>query len=330
MISLVSFLLLSIGFAYINGSSDLFIVFKDSYYQWITVRLNETQQNTSILKNISDGLQILFINIKPAYQFGVLRIFYYPLLDHIVGFTFIVGLIISIIRRNVSDKLLILWTIIAFLITSVINVPQDRYFLLLFPTPYIYCAAILISIFNYGFLSKIKALRIYSFILLLFLIIFYGYFIGYHRYFISYADNNANMVHGLGDEEVSKFLLNNFDPKNTLLVTSIQLPGVELDTNFKFKNQILWSEFYKEVKKSKTNINQIINPNINNLILILSLNPNYKYYYNYDDFAKVMYSQAKSIFGNELDSNLSKKVLGNKAETIYEIYSIKVEDILKI
>jgi len=456
ILAITTFLMLSVGFAYLNKSRDLFIVLKESYYQWISVRFNETQLNTTIPKNIFAGFQMLLGKMTPGYQFGVLRIFNYPMIDYLTGFTFLIGFAVSIIRRNKTDKLLILWIVFSFLLTSVINIPQERYLYILLPATYIFAAAVITPFFKAGMRSRLRIVRLYSPIIFIIFLALYAYFIGYRQYFVSYANNNANMVHGLGDSEVADYLTKNVDPKKSLIITSISLPGVELSTNFQFKQSTTWSEFIKNVSKeslpispngisiseypansiktvndgvidsywygrtpatlqmnTKTpikissiitffsttrpgrassvysieyldnrtnqwiqlkkendnkgvqgsslreinvNTNELrfnftktivsdslqtveeimllpssakknfIPQNISEVVLVLALNPNFKYYGNYDDYARLMRRQAEILFGN-LDSKLRKTILGNNGETIFEIYTIKVEDI---
>jgi len=250
LIALISFLLLSCGFAFLNGSSDPLIVLKESYYQWIAVRLNEVRQNTTISKNILSGLQMLFGKITPEYHFGVLRIFNYPLIDHFTGLTFIIGFIILILRRSRVDKLLILWIVFVFSITSVINIPQERYLFVLLPVFYIVSASIIVPFFKTGLISKLPSLRLSTLFLLLVFLFLYAYNTEYKQYFVSYANNNANMTHGLGDGDVAEYLVNNLDPNTSLVVTSMMLPGVELNTNYQFKQTILWSEFISNVAET--------------------------------------------------------------------------------
>lgn len=248
-IAVIILLLLSLGFAYINGSPDPFIVLKEGYYQWVVVRLAETRQDTAVIKNIVSGLKMLFMKTPPAYQFGVLRIFNYPLLDPVIGITFLIGLVISIIRRNPTDKLLILWIFFAFSLSSVINIPQERYLFVLLPAPYILSAAVISPLSKAGLNSKSKPTRISGAILILIFLVAYAYGIGYQQYFVAYAKNNANMTHGLGDGDVAEYLSGNFDPKTTLVVTSTPLPGVESITNSQFKQSIVWSKFLAKIDK---------------------------------------------------------------------------------
>lgn len=455
-IALICYLLLSVGFAYINGSADPFIVPKESYYQWITVRLNETRQNTTISKNILGGLQMLFKKIAPSYHFGVFRIFNYPLFDFLIGFTFLVGLAVSIWRRNLADKLLVLWTVTVFSLTSIINVPQERYMFALLPVPYILSAAVLIPFFKAGLTGKPHLLRVFTLGSLVVFIAAYIYLTGYRQYFVSYASNNANMIHGLGDGDVAMYLKNNFNSQNSMVITSMQLPGVELNPNYQFERPVIWSKFMGEVagasqtfspfdpkvpaypdhtiqtvndgkietfwygrtpssfqlltgniknissivvffstnqpgressgysidaqggysdqwitlKKeeneagvsgfSVSNLNlhtdrlrlnfaktvvgdslqkveeimlfsksaksKLIPANITDIVLVLALNPNFKYYGNYDDLAKIMYNQANVLFGG-IDQRLKKTILGQNGEVIYKIYSLKAADV---
>lgn len=456
IISVLTLLILSIGFAYINGSPDPFIVLKESYYQWVVVRLAETRQETSVAKNIIGGLRMLFLNSPPAYQFGVLRIFNYPLLNPVTGATFLIGLVISIIRRNPTDKLLILWVFFVFSLSSIINVPQERYLFVLLPAPLILSALVIVPVFKTGIKNKYSLLKLLTAISLPVFLAAFAYFTGYRQYFVTYANNNANMTHGLGDGDVAEYLSDNFDPKTTLVISSMSLPGVESIANFQFKQSIIWSEFLKKIEKESvsfspyetnspiypehpienikdknvatfwygktpaifylttkdsqtissiiafystiefarssssysieslgTNQNQwnslikeenvggmsgasvrginlrtnrlrftlsktivgdalqkveevmiFSNPDkqlfipmgVTDVVLVLALNPNFEYYGNYNNLAKMMYRQADAVFGG-IDSKLTKTVLGNNGEVIYKIYSLKTADI---
>jgi 4-amino-4-deoxy-L-arabinose transferase-like glycosyltransferase len=450
------FMLLAVGFAYINGSSDLLIVLRESYYQWVAVRLNETRANTTISDNILGGLKMLFLGSVPGYQFGILKIFGHSVLDPITKLTFIAGLLMSIVRRNLADKLLVLWVVFGFLITSVINIPQERYLFVLLPAPYILSASFIYFFFKVGLENRFRLLRVSTVILISGLLLAFAYGITYQQYFVSYANNNANMIHGLGDGDVADYLVENHDPKSTLVITSMLLPGVESITRYQYKNSIIWSEFLSKVgqlasdfsakdpnpplypdhtvvnvndnkvdtfwygitpstiylsakatqnvtsivtffstvnvgrgslgysieslgtnsgqwdtttkKEDKNGINSSSSMNlklptnqirlnllgtvagdalqkveevmifsnpekslyipagVTDVVLILALNPNFKFYGNYDDLAKMMYRQADALFGG-IDSKLKKTILGNNSEEIYRIYSLKVSDI---
>ncbi len=456
LITVITFISLSAGFAYINGSADLFIVLKESYYQWIAVRLNETRVNTTIVENVLGGLKMLFVESTPGYQFGTLKIFNYSILDPVIRLTFLAGLIMAVVRRNMADKLIILWVVFTFLMTSVINIPQERYLLVLLPVPYILSASVIYSLFREIQKSKFALLRSSIPILVSILLLAYAYGVTYQQYFVAYAQNNANMVHGLGDGEVAEYLTKNFEPKTTLVITSTLLPGVESLTNYEYKQSIIWSGFLSKVGQTTVNFsasdinpplypdhtvdnvvdrkidtfwygktpsviylsaktpqvissittlfstvaigrgslgytiesegrafgrwetvikkedkngingssetklnlrtsqlkltlsgtvagdslqkleeimifsspdkNLFIPTGVTDVVLVLALNPNFKFYGNYDDLAKIMYRQADALFG-EIDSKLQKTVLGNNGEVIFKIYSLKVEDI---
>lgn len=455
-IAIVSFVLLSMGFAYINGSTDLFIVPKENYYQWVVVRINETTLGTTISANIKNGFKILFDKSIASYQFGVLKIFNYPLFHSVVSATLIIGLVVSVIRRRIADKLLVLWAFLGFVIISVVNVPQERYFFVLLPVAYIISAEIIFYMFNIFLKRKSLFLRSSAIILLAVFLAAYTYNTTYQQYFVAYAKNNANLTHGLGDGDVSDYLIKNFDPKTSLIIASMDLPGVESMTNYRFERWVKWSEFLDEIQKLTLNFSsttaakslypdhpiasindrridtfwygktpseiylssktpqaissiiafystfqpgrastgyvieflgespdhwdtiakeenkqgmdgsyvsglniktnqlkltlsgtiagdalqkleeimlfshpdktQFIPRDVTDVVLVLALNPNFKYYGNYDDLAKIMYRQANVFFGG-IDSKLRKTIFGSNGEVVYQIYSLKVKNI---
>lgn len=253
IVSVITFLLLSLGFAYLNGSADLLIVLKESYYQWIVVRLNETRVHTTFINNITSSLNMLFIKSIPGYQFGILKIFNYPILDPITKITFLAGLLISLVRRNLADKILVLWVAFAFLITSVINIPQERYLFVLLPALYVLSASAIYPMLKVAQYSKFPLFRPALPVLIFFFVIAFAYGVTYQQYFVAYAKNNANMIHGLGDGDVADYLRKNFDPKKTMVITSMSLVGVESDTDYQYKQSTTWSEFLVMLNKIALN-----------------------------------------------------------------------------
>jgi len=57
------------------------------------------------------------------------------------------------------------------------------------------------------------------------------------------------MIHGLGDGDVGRYLVDKVNPDTSMILSSIKLPGVELSTKFKYKNSLSWGEFINNIMK---------------------------------------------------------------------------------
>lgn len=305
-IGLITLVTLSALFSILNNESDILLAFKESTHHFLFTRYRETHANTNIFKNILSGIKILFLGYGRSYQFAVFRIFDHALFNPVIGFCTIVGIITSFKRRSSIDKLLLMWFFSVFILSSVVNYPEERYFLALLPIPYIYSGEIISKLFH----------KKYLFPLIPIFALLYMYQFTYKPYFVIYASNNGNLSGGLKDNEISQYLLQNYNPEKTILISGndsdIKLYGIELGTKFKYGSIISWKNF---ILNKQNYLNK-------EAIIIIPTNPNY--IMENGKLLKLAQDDLNKIISDNKNVNIQKtKIISDYLNRpIYELYSV--------
>lgn len=214
------YLIFSVGFALVFHASTIWQVPFSDYLLFFKFRAPMVTFSHPPFAEIGYFVKELFFQSQPT-DFAVLQVEGYPLLSPLLAISFLPGLIMMIFKRSPEDKLLLIWVIIPSLFYTIVLSPLSRYIFITLPAIVIISSKFFVLIFD-KIREKEKIFKsslIKNAVIVIFtsaLILEGG--ISYKGYFVDYKNKNANLGRFYGIERISKFILDNASPNDSLLV----------------------------------------------------------------------------------------------------------------
>lgn len=185
--------------------------------------------------------------------FNVYKILGYPLLSRVTGVLFLLGWVVSWVKRDVIGKILNVWLFVTVVFYALVVQPTTRYLITLLPCFYIF-AGIGLGWLKEQIVKKAQKPTIFG---LLLLVVLFSNFSNFRHGYKSYFKHSFNLEEQYGMSEICDFIEKDSGKnKENIIICTYSLKGINRPIRFYSQRRlegktVWWGKFKQFLKKNK-------------------------------------------------------------------------------